>query len=403
VVLTDGLEARVASDLADIDRRAWEGLTQPSLYVSYDWLRARSGTIKGQCRFILVSTRRGELILGIPAYLVDGLSHPGYDPARVLAVDDLRDRELEPASPGARTIAALRLALAERAPELRPALIASAPGRSAGVAYAPGLDDRARRRALQVAVATANRQAMADSAPTLCWLYLPEGEDDALDRVLRGHGYRSVVVDAECYMPVRWCRFDDYLAQFGSVRRRSIRHEIRVLAAAGVQVTLQGAEALGPELARLELQWRTKYRRATSLAEIEAHYAELRAHLPGALRVFVANRDGRALGFVAFFEDNDTWYARFGGFETTEPGLYLYFNLLFYHPLEAAIGRGIECIRYSLKAYETKCSRGCSLRNVLAYVRLPRAFDEQVHSSLAVVDGLQRHRFARFGAKDKGR
>ncbi|CAM5645144.1 hypothetical protein SFUMM280S_06104 [Streptomyces fumanus] len=42
--------------------------------------------------------------------------------------------------------------------------------------------------------------------------------------------------------------------------------------------------------------------------------------------------------------------------------VYLYFNLLFYHPIELAIGEGVSSISYSMGSYETKCSRGCRPR-----------------------------------------
>ena len=104
---------------------------------------------------------------------------------------------------------------------------------------------------------------------------------------------------------------------------------------------------------------------------------------------------GRAVGFMTFIEEGPVWWGRFPGFDySVAPQVYLYFNLLFYHPIQLAINRGITSLAYSMGSYETKCSRGCSLRNFLAYVRVP---DDAVRSHLAVIDRVQRRRFERIG------
>lgn len=390
------LQARIERDLAAVGRDRWDSLVHPSVYLSYDWLQARSRTIKGHPRFILVSAPNGEALLAAPSYLTDASSHPGYDPGRVLAMDDLEVADVEPEPNGMRALYTLRAQLQRQAGALRPAIVVSAPGRLGGVSYAAGLVGEVKRQAVQAAVAVAERQADADSARTVCWLYFVEGADEILNEVLCGHGYARVVVDAEAYLPVAWDNFGGYLATFDSRHRIKIRHEMAALAAAGVRVDLRGPEVLGPDLAKLEIQWRRKYGRKASLEETLADYASLREHVAPALRVFVATQAGRAVGFTTFLEDRGTWYARFGGFDYSAGKLYLYFNLLFYHPLQAAIERGISCVRYSLKAYESKRSRGCSLRNVLAYVRVPHGLPLDPH--LGVLDRAQRRRFAAIAA-----
>jgi predicted N-acyltransferase len=380
--------------LGDVDAATWDALAHPSLYLSHAWLRARSRTIKGEQRFVLVSAPDGEPLLGAPGYLVGGSSHPGYDPARVLQVDDLPDEEVAHEPGGARALDLLRATLRERGGELHPSLVMAAPGRSGGVGYGAELDPDERAAALRVALDALDRQAVADGARSICWLYVMSGEDDVLPAVLREHGYLGVVVDAECYLPVAWDSFDGYLAAFNSQRRKKIRHEMRALSSAGAVVEEHGADALGPRLATLELQWRAKYGRTPALDDVLADYEELRTHFAKGLRVFVASLDGRPIGFTTFLEQGDVWYSRFGGFDYSAGNLFLYFNLLFYHPVRAAIDHGVRCVRYSLKSYRAKHSRGCSLRNVLAYVRLPQEIGEQLRGPLDLVDRTQRRRFA---------
>ena len=392
------LRVRVESDLAAIGRNRWDGLVHPSPYLSYGWLRARSRTIKGSNHFILVSTADQTPLLGIPCYLVHGSSHPGYDPAQVLAPDDLADEDVALQEGGGQALSELRATLRHEAGTLHPALVVSVPGRLGGVSYGPAIDRDSRHRAVEVGIDAVERVAEADSARTICWLYLVEGEDDILADALHDRGYLSVVVDAESYLPVAWDDFDGYLASFKSQRRRQIRLEMAAFSAAGVQVELRDADALGPDLARLELQWRNKYGRTATYGETLAEYRELPRHVADALRIFVASRAGHPLGFTVFLEEGRTWYARFGGFDYSAGRLYLYFNLLFYHPLQAAIDLGIASVRYSLKSHETKRSRGCLLRNVLAYVRLPQGMAGRMQPGLRIVDHGQRLRFARIGA-----
>src|SRR5262249_39248142 len=140
---------RVEEDLGAIDRDAWEELDHPSPQLSYDWLRARSGTIRGRPRFVLVSTTRGGPIVGVASYVVDGASHPGYDPALLLAVDDLPADAVEEAGAG-QAVRELRAALRSAIP-VHPALVVAAPGRSPGISFRPGLDRDARRAAAEVA------------------------------------------------------------------------------------------------------------------------------------------------------------------------------------------------------------------------------------------------------------
>jgi uncharacterized protein len=389
---------RLEEDLGAIDREAWEGLDHPTPQLSYDWLRARSRTIKGRPRFAFVSTAGGSPVVGVAAYLVDGASHPGYDPALVLAAQDLPAADVVE-EPGARpALAALRAALREPVDRVHPALVVAAPGRSPGISYGSGLDRDARRMAAEMAAEAVERQAAADAAPLICWLYLLDGQDDVLDEVLRDRGYLRAVVDADCYLPVAWDSFDGYLASFKAQRRRGIRREMAALTAAGVRVDLRGADALGPDLVRLELQWRHKYQRSATYEDTLADHAELRRHMASGLRVFVASRAGRPLGFSVFLERDRTWHGRFGGFDYANRPLFLYFNLLFYHPLRAALERHVTCIRYSLKSYEEKRSRGCSLQHVLVYVRPPRALAKTMSSGLEVIDRSQRQRFARIAA-----
>lgn len=387
------LTARTYADLAHVSRDWWDSLVHPSAYLSYDWLRSRSGTIDGQPRFVGVSGGAGDPVLAFPAYLTDGSSHPGYDPARLLTVDDLPDDDVQVEEGAPAALADLRAAL--RSGAVGKGLVVAAPGRMGGVSYAANLSPGARRDALTLAAAEVESQAADAGTRTVCWAYFVEGADDVLDQVLLERNYTRVVIGADCYLPLRWNDFDEYLGSFRSRRRWAIRRELAAVDEAGVSIVVHGPDVLDEELAALELQWRQKYGRQATLDQTMRDYRALREHIGGALHVFVARQGGRAVGFTTFIENDGVWWARFPGFDySTGHQLYLYFNLLFYHPIQAAMARRVKAISYSISSYETKVSRGCSLRHLLAYVRLP---DVGLHADLDVVDRAQRRRFARIG------
>lgn len=386
------MQAQVIKSANALNPEIWDSLDHPSLYLSSDWLRARSRTIKAAERFILMSTADGEPIIGLPGFLVDSSSHPGFIPSRVLSMDDLPDSVAESLPGGVEALAELRAALRQRADDWTPAFVISAPGRYGNLSYKPGLDLEFKQKALAATIKTVAAQAMEDHARSICWLYFGEDEDPLLADMLHDCGYLSVVVDAECYLRIRWENFNDYLSSFNAKDRWKIKYQMRALDKAGIKVDLHDGEVLGRELAALERQWREKYGRTPSLDEIIEDYENLRSLLARQLRVFVATLGGRPIGFTVFLAQGDTWYARFGGFDYSVGNLFLYFNLLFYRPIQFFIERGVRCVHYSLKSHEAKVKRGCQLSNVIAYVRRPGGWS-RVDGLLAIIDRLQRRRF----------
>lgn len=390
------MQLETITDPARLEPERWDRLAHPSLYLSSDWLRARSRTVKAAGRLALLSDRDGPLAAAA-CYLSDENAHPGYFPPRLLGIDCLDEAALgSPAQ--AQALAQFRAQLKQGAADWSPSLVVAAPGRYGGASFRAGLDAQAAARARAQLVEAIEDRAQRDAARSLCWLYLIEGEDPLLEAALAERGYGRLILDAECYMPLPWDDFDGYLDSFRAEYRGTVKHEMAAFDAAGVQVELRGADALDAELAALERQWRLKYGRTPELEEIVADYDELRAHLSDRLRVFVAVQDGRAIGFSVFLDDGETWYSRFGGFSYDEGNLFLYFNLLFYRPLQAMIGRGVRVARYSLKSYEAKRSRGCLLRHVLAFVKPPPDWPS-MRPVLDLLDHAQAKRFAQISRR----
>lgn len=385
------MQSYVIKSVGELAAAKWDQLEHP-FYSSGDWLRARSQTIKADERFLVVSDQNSPLA-GVPAYLVNRSSHPGFYPPGVLSISDLENPELDSLPGAAQALPELRDELQRRGDEWAPSLVMSAPGRLGGISYKAGLTDDIRRAALAATIDAIEKQAQADSARAICWLYFPEQEYPPLEELLNERDYLSVAVDAECYLPIRWQDFQEYLSMFRAKDRWKIKFEMAALEDAGVEVDLHGGEVLGPDLAPLELQWREKYGRKPSIEEILNDYEMLRTVVGPSLRVFVARLGNRPIGFTTFLDHGDVWYARFCGFDYTVGNLFLYFNLFFYRPMQFFIDRNVRHVHYALKAYQAKCSRGCRLRNVMAHVKPPEGWS-RLEPLLKIIDEAQRFRFA---------
>lgn len=76
--------------------------------------------------------------------------------------------------------------------------------------------------------------------------------------------------------------------------------------------------------------------------------------------VSVVERDFVTAGFVILLHRSGRWSARQVGFDYDMKGnLPLYFETLFYGPVEAAASMGIQRIDFGLGSEEAKVSRGC--------------------------------------------
>ena len=374
------MRSTVVDLLGGVERDAWDALRRPSLYHSYDWLAARSDSVRGHLHIVLILDAVGNPVMGSPCFVTDAASHPRYDIAGILT--EWSDARVQ--------------VWHER---LRPALVVASPTLTGGLVEAPGLSTSDRANAVSMIVDIVEGIAGAHAIPVTAWLYVAEGSDPQLHRELTARSYLSGVMEAECELPIAWKSFDEYLGHLKASGRRAVLRERAALAAAGVSVRLSGHEALGPELALLEAQWRRKYGRSDALVEIEQQYALLhRNGLASGLRVFVAHFRGEAVGFAAFFEDNDVWYSRFLGFDygADIPGVY--FNVLFHAPIEHAIARGVRLIRYSFESHDAKRRRGCTLRPVLLYVRAPEGLQSHVGEEVETLNRSRRAAFDRIAA-----
>jgi uncharacterized protein len=362
-VAVAGVPAPIRVDrAAALPEAQWSALLGPrDFFLSPPWLRVVEATAGVPIRYLLA--RDGE---ALRAALPTALAGP--ETAWALGRPDAALARCE--REGRAGAAEVRAALPGGRPEaLLPSLVCG--GRHLGrnrilhptSAGVPVLAEM---------VAAAERLATEDGAASTAFLYVDE-DDAPLRRVLAGRGYNCFDSGEVSALALAPGGFDGYLDTLGAHRRRRIRAERRRCAAAGVRVHIEPlTPALLPRLAELETWLYRKYGLRHWRPEMsERALRGILGEFPGTALVCLARAGGDIRGFGLILPFHDTWYVHRSGFDYAYQGdLPLYFETLFYHPVEAAPGHGVHTLVYGTGSAQTKRSRGCHTSGQRAYVRL---------------------------------
>jgi uncharacterized protein len=360
--------ATIGRDLLCVDRAAalpepqWSALLGPrDFFLSPPWLRIIEATAGVPMRY-LVAQYGGDMFAALPTALADAdtawaLGRPDTVLARCAREGRAGAAELRAALPGGQPAALL------------PSLVCG--GRHLGrnrILYAPS----ASAHVLEGMVAAAERLAGEGAAASTAFLYVDE-DDRLLRQVLADRGYRSFESGEVSVLPLPPDGFDGYLETLSAHRRRRILAERRRCAAAGVELGIEPLTAvLVPRLAELETWLYQKYGLRHWRPEMSVRaLSGIIDVLAGTALVCLARSGGDVRGFGLILPFRDTWYVHRSGFDYAYQGtLPLYFETLFYHPVEAAARHGVTTLVYGTGSADTKRSRGCHASGQRGYVRL---------------------------------
>ena len=353
--------------MAGIERKQWEALHISSFYLSYDWLRTTETLVSRQPQLLaLWSMPDGRLRAGFPLHTITPASYAPYDPIRVMLDEQIVNKTCEGLSAGdAERFKSLAAQVEKSRENLYPILTSATNAFTTDLSYAADME-----RALASEMLRGfEKEARSAGARCAAFLYVAETADSVLHEAALNNGYLSTVINAECSLPIRWQSFDEYLQSRIKTRRTSIKTEIARFASRGLFIAVRGAEDLNDELAPLHAMWRQKYGHPVPEEELKKQYAAIRENLGSTVRLFIAYKEQRPVGFALFYEYDGVYYLRSIGFDY--PNLkdeFCYFNLIFYEPIREAIKSGIRSIHYSMESYDAKLGRGCQLRNLLVYL-----------------------------------
>ncbi|HYZ77787.1 MAG TPA: GNAT family N-acetyltransferase [Gaiellaceae bacterium] len=329
----------------------WDELAADrSLYLDRRWLRSLERDPALEARYVLV--RAGWLLGALPAYVWDGgegWATGAYDVSWSLrrAVVGVARAEAYPA-----VLAGSRAGYANE-PLLAPGLSEEL-RQEVAAALLQGVDELAEEAGASVVeFPFLTRRGLLELAPAI---------DRFGPRLLHSAGTR---------LEVRWDSFDGYLRSLGTQRRHRTRAELRRFEASGLTTERRRLGECYEELAPLSANVQRRYGHADSPATTRAQLRAQAAEVDEESVVFLARRDGRAVGFSLAYEHAGALVIRTVGFdyEHVGGGDAAYFNLGFYLPIRFAAEAGLSAIECGPASYRAKVYRGCEPYPLFSVVR----------------------------------
>jgi predicted N-acyltransferase len=226
-------------------------------------------------------------------------------------------------------------------------------------------------RVVEAVLDAAERDAGRAGLRSMSFLYVSR-QDRNLAAALRRRGYRSFPTGRYAWLDVPAEGFPGYLDSLPADRRRKVERERQRCADAGVTVRQRRPDAdLLPRLAGLEMHLMRKYGTPWSAEASLRTLTATAGRFGDRARVFVTEVAGELAGFALFVEHRGHWYGRQTGYDYDVQGdLPLYFETVFYRPLQDAAAHGIRRIHFGLGSEEAKSFRNCTMDDQDAFLHL---------------------------------
>lgn len=336
VVAIDGARRIPADD--------WDRLARRGFHL-HGWCSAaeRCGW---QGRHVVVSGAEGLRAI-VPSYLVaGGVAH------------DLHDRWLGPLrGPAARTGLGLRPVLSVQAPFAQ----CSEPMTGGEALPAVTLDR------VFAALEAAGERA---GARAVVWPFVDAARGDLI-AAARERGYAVVYAGASAWLPVRWATFEEYLGSRSKSVRRTVRADLRALAAACVRT--EAVSDFGGAAGDMDRLYRDAFlrRNGRPAPTPDDLFARLAAAVPPVPErvAQLAWQGDRLVGMSVNLRGAEVLDGALAAFAADHAGGPVYYHDLCYQPLRLAFAHGIGAIDLGASALYAKVLRGAVLRRRVALVR----------------------------------
>jgi uncharacterized protein len=346
-------QIQVVPSAGQVPAAAWDDLTGPGgLFLSHRWLRVAEATSNCPMNYVL-SPDQGAVAGGLATALVGPAA-----PWLLGRPDTLLEYCANEGMAGAGEY--LRALPEAPGQALMPALVCG--GRHLGrTRVLAARDDPGTLVPVTEEVVAAAEDIMAGhGARCAAFLYVDE-RDTVLRQVLTRRGYTGFVSGSYSWLPVPADGFEAYLAARSHHRRKRIRGERKLLRAAGVEVSIEPLTAsMIAAIARMDVALLVKYGARATQEQAEATFTGILAAFGSDANVVTARVRGKLCGFGLILNHRGQWYVYRCGFDYAVKGdLPVYFQMLYYHLVEAASAAGVPAIHYGTGSTQAKLSRGC--------------------------------------------
>ncbi|MFC7816949.1 GNAT family N-acetyltransferase [Streptomyces sp. NPDC057367] len=313
----------------------WERLARPAgFYLSHRWLAGEEDDPTARCAYALVRDRAGTLLAAAPLYLVRHEPNDYYLPGTVL-----------PAPPWPRVIAGARR------------------GYHNTPLVARGLEAAERDGCLML-LRDAARHFADRHGTTHWWPYLTTPAAEQLAPLYPG---RPLHLEDDALIPLPGTGIDDYIDSLPSRRRTGIRRERRAFAAAGLDVRHQALADCLNDAGALLAGHQQDHGHDRDGVDAMTGLLERQAAAMGDEARVVAAYDGRRMtGFCLYYHYGATTWIRAVAVDRRHPAPHLYFNLMYYLPVEDAYTHGTTALHAGMTTVEAKRRRGASVSGLWA-------------------------------------
>ncbi|MFI7355861.1 peptidogalycan biosysnthesis protein [Streptomyces avidinii] len=328
----------IIESIHEVPAAEWEHLARPAgLYLSHRWLAGEEEDPTATCAYALVRDLGGTLLAAAPLYLVRDEPNDSYRPEGVLP------------------------------PHLRPRVIAGArrgyhntPLTAPGLA--PGLQD-----ACLTLLRDAVRRFADHHDTTHWWPYLTA---PAAARFAPLYPENPALhLEDDAVIPLPGTGMDDYISSLPSQRRVGVRRERRDFAAAALDVRRQVLADCFEDAGVLLAGHQQDHGHDRDGIDAMTGLLKRQATAMGSeARVVAAHDEHRMIGFCLYYHYGTTTWIRAVALDRRHPAPHLYFNLMYYLPIEDAYARGTTALHAGMTTIEAKRRRGAEVSGLYALV-----------------------------------
>ena len=325
---------------------------RPPLLASRPWLDALGDRLGGETHSLALRGRERVSVAAFGSVLSDPDAYEALNVHRLLAADP----PVYPLRAGAEEERARVASSLPPARDWFPSLVLVYPGYECVPVGADADDPRALGA---FAEAAAGWAAGAGCRVASC-LYVPR--DHPLGRALADAGWSCAPLVVRSRLSLAGCAsFDDYLARLKRSKRIEARRERRVLREAGVRTERRPLAEHLDDVVRLRSNLVAKYGGYSTPEAERLRLEGLVEALGPRLLLFCSLAGRETIAFALVVEDGAEWYGFWTGQDYAHPkARYLYFDVVFYTPVEAAIEAGVEAIDMGVGHSDAKTARGAT-------------------------------------------